>query len=211
MDNIEQLVESLAADTAKVKPAPHPFMLAVKWMAAAAVYLAVSLAASGLRPDLAQALQQPWYVAELVMLLLVFVASAVSAALLSFPDLHQKQALAFSPVVLFALFVLLMLFAWNADSPPAPLPVHSWQCTLSILLVSLLPAAWTFYAMRKYASTHYRWAGSIALLSAFSVGALWLRLHEVNDSIYHVVLWHYLPMLGTGLFGLWLGKKLLKW
>jgi hypothetical protein len=211
MADIEQLVETLAADASKVAPAPHPFVLALKWVGGGAAYLAVSLAVSGLRPDLAQALQHPLYVAELVALLLIFLATAFSAALLAFPDLHQKRALAFSPVALFALFVLLMLFAWHADNPPASLPVHSWQCTLSIILVSLLPGAWTFYAMRKYASTHYRWAGSIAVLSAFSIGALWLRLHEVNDSIHHVMLWHYLPMLVVGLLGLWLGKKLLKW
>jgi hypothetical protein len=210
MADIEQLVESLAADNTKVKPAPHPFVLGLKWIAAAALYLVISLALSGLRPDLAQALQSPWYDAELAMLLLLFMATAISAALLSFPDLHQKSALAYAPVAVFALFVLLMLAAW-IEVPAAPLPVHSWQCTLSITLFSLLPAAWTFYAMRKYASTHYRWAGGIALLSAFSVGALWLRLHEVNDSIHHVMLWHYLPMLAVGLIGLWLGKKLLKW
>ena len=210
MADIEQLVESLAADNTKVKPAPHPFVLGLKWIAAAALYLVISLALSGLRPDLAQALQSPWYDAELAMLLLLFIATAISAALLSFPDLHQKTALAYAPIAVFALFVLLMFAAW-VEVPAAPLPVHSWQCTLSITLFSLLPAAWTFYAMRKYASTHYRWAGSIALLSAFSVGALWLRLHEVNDSIHHVLLWHYLPMLAVGLIGLWLGKKLLKW
>ncbi|HTY98673.1 MAG TPA: NrsF family protein, partial [Rhodocyclaceae bacterium] len=61
------------------------------------------------------------------------------------------------------------------------------------------------------ASTHGRWAGSIAVLAAFSVGALWLRLHEVNDSIAHVVIWHYLPMLAAGSLGFGLGKRLLKW
>lgn len=211
MADIEQLVESLAADATQLAPAAHPFALALKWIGAGAAYLAVALAAAGLRPDLAHALHNPLYLAELGMLLLIFLTTALSAALLAFPDLHQKRALAYSPALLFALFVVLMLFAWHADSPPAPLPVHSWQCTLSILLVSLLPAAWTFYAMRRYASTHYRWAGSTAVLSAFSLGALWLRLHEVNDSIYHVLLWHYLPMLAVGFFGVWLGKKLLRW
>ncbi len=33
------------------------------------------------------------------------------------------------------------------------------------MLFSLLPVAWTFFSMRKFASTHYRWAGSIALLT----------------------------------------------
>ena len=89
--------------------------------------------------------------------------------------------------------------------------MHSFECTLSITLMMLLPAVWTFHSMRKNATTHYRLAGSVALLSAFSVGALWLRLHEMNDSILHVVEWHYLPMLAIGLLGLWLGKFILKW
>lgn len=212
MADIEQLVESLAADTAKLKVRhqAHPFLLSLKWIAAAAAYLGISLLVSGLRPDLAQAMQQPWYLVELALLLLLFLATATSAALLAFPDLHQKKVLAISPAVVFAIFVLLILAAW-IDIPEASLPVHNWQCTLSITLFSILPATWTLYAMRNYASTHAGWSGSIAVLSAFSVGALWLRLHEVNDSIEHVLLWHYLPMLAIGLIGWQLGQRWLKW
>ena len=75
----------------------------------------------------------------------------------------------------------------------------------------LLPALWMFFLMRNFASTHPYSAGSIALLSAFSMGALSLRLTESTDSIMHVVQWHYLPMVVAGVLGLWLGKKFLKW
>jgi len=211
MEKLDDLIDRLAQDTAAVKVAPHPYMLSLKWMGWALAYLILSLMLSGLRPDWMLKLHQPWFVAEIVALACIFVSTSVSAALLSFPDLHQMRRLAFAPVVTFALFVLVMLLAWQADNPPAPLPVHSFECSISITLFSLLPAAWTFYAMRKFASTHYHWAGSIALLSAFSVGALWLRLHEINDSIMHVVEWHYLPMMAGGIAGLWLGKKILKW
>lgn len=211
MTDIELLVAELANDAAAVRPAAHPFVLSLKLIAAAAVYLALLLAVSGLRPDLAHALLQPWYIAEVVALLLIFISTTISASLLAYPDLYQKRGLAFAPAAMFVLFLLVLLFAWRAENPPAPLPDHDFICTISILAVSLLPAAWTFYAMRKFASTHYRLAGCIALLSAFSIGALWLRLHEVNDSIVHVVEWHYLPMLGVGAIGLWLGKVLLKW
>lgn len=211
MGNIEELINKLAQDTTAVKPAPHPYMLSLKWVGAAVAYLAVSLAVSGLRPGLMEKFHEPWFAAEIAALLGIFIATSVSAALLAFPDLHQKRGAAFAPMLAFALFLLVILFAWNADSPPAPMPMHSFECTLSITLVSLLPAAWTFYAMRQYASTHYRLAGGIALLSAFSVGALWLRLHEVNDSVIHLIQWHYLPMLVFGLIGLRLGKVLLKW
>ena len=211
MANIEELVESLARDAAPVKPAPHPLMLSLGWVAGAAVYLVASLLISGLRPDLMQKLHEPWFVAEMVSLALIFIATSLSAAVLAFPDLHQMRKAALAPAGLFAIFVAVMFFALRADVPPAPLPMHSFECTANIALFSLLPAAWTFFAMRRYASTHYRWAGSVALLSAFSIGALWMLLHELNDSIIHAIQWHYLPMLGIGLIGWWLGKRLLKW
>jgi len=211
MGNIEELVDSLAADAKPVKPAPHPVALSLGWAAAAAVYLGLSLWLSGLRPDLAEKLQEPWFAAEMVSLVFLFAATALSAAVLAFPDLHQMRKAAWAPAGLFAAFLGILFIAWRADVPPAPLPVHSFECTASITLFALLPAAWTFFSMRRFASTHYRWAGSVALLSAFSVGALWLRLHELNDSVVHVVLWHYVPMLGAGLVGWWLGKRVLRW
>ncbi|MGH8120857.1 MAG: DUF1109 domain-containing protein [Gammaproteobacteria bacterium] len=211
MENIDELIDRLAQDTAAVIPAPHPYLLSLQWTGVAAAYLILALVFSGLRPDLMLKFQEPWFVTEIAALVCIFVATSLSAAILAFPDLYQKRGAAFAPVLAFLLFLLVISCAWIADSPPAPLPVHSFECTISIALVALLPAVWTLYVMRKYASTHGHWAGSIALLFAFSVGALWLRLHEINDSILHVVEWHYLPMLVFGLAGLWLGKTLLKW
>lgn len=211
MADIDDLVARLAQEADAVKPAPHPFMLSMLWLGAAAIYLVVSLLFSGARPDLLEKLHNPWFAAELVTLLALLVVTSLAAALLSFPDLHQKRRLVFAPLWPALLFVAVMSLAWQADTPPAPLPLHSFECTFSILLMTLLPAGWTFYFMRKQASTHYRLAGSIALLSAFSVGALWLRLHEVNDSIAHVVAWHYLPMLAIGWLGWRLGRLILKW
>lgn len=211
MGNIEELIDRLAQDTAAVKPAPHPYMLSLKWMGGAVAYLLLSLMLSGLRTDLMLKLHEPWFVAEIAALVCIFVTTSLSAALLSFPDMHQMRRVAFAPVITFALFVLVMFLAWLADSPPAPLPVHSFECTVSIALFSLLPAVWTFFEIRKFASTHYHWAGCIALLFAFSIGAIWLRLYEINDSIIHVIQWHYLPIIAFGIVGLWLGKVMLRW
>ena len=116
---------------------------------------------------------------------------------------YQKRGLVFAPVLAFVLFLPIIFCAWIADSPPAPMPVHSFECTFGITMVALLPAIWTLYIMRQYASTHSHWAGCIALLFAFSVGALWLIMHLIE--------WHYLPMIGFGIAGLWLGKTVLKW
>lgn len=211
MENIDELIARLAQDTALVKIAPHPFMLTAKWTGGAVVYLLLSLMFFGMRPDLMTKLHETWFAAEIASLAGVLISTALSAALLSYPDLHQKRRIVFAPIAAFALFALVIFFAWRADSPSSPLPIHNIECTRSITMISLLPAALMFYAMRKFASTHYLWSGTLALLFAFSVGALWERLHEQTDSIIHVIEWHYLPIIGFGIIGMWLGKALLKW
>ncbi|HTN93845.1 MAG TPA: DUF1109 domain-containing protein [Gallionella sp.] len=211
MGNIDDLIGKLAKDGTAVKPALHPVLLSLEWIAIAVCYLAVALMISGIRPDLMARLHDAWFAAEIVSLVAIFIATSLSAALLSFPDLHQMRRFALVPGIMFILFALVMYFSWQADNPPSRPPMHSVECTLSITLLAILPAAWIFYAMRKFASTHPNWAGSIALLSAFSIGALWLRLYEQTDSIRHVVEWHYLPMIAAGFAGLWLGKAILKW
>lgn len=211
MEDIDNLIATLAEDVRQVEPAAHPFFLSLKWIGAAAIYLVAALAVSGLRADFSDKLQSPMFVAEIAALFGIFASTSFAAALLAFPDMHQKKKLVFAPLVAFALFLLTLFFAWHQDMPAAPLPVHSFECTLSIMLMALLPSIWIFYSMRNYASTHSALAGGNALLASFSIGALWLRLHEVNDSILHVIAWHYLPMLSIGLVGLWLGKKILKW
>lgn len=211
MTDIDKLIGELSKQGGAVKTAPHPFMLSAQWMAAAVVYLAVALSISGIRPDLASKFQDAFFFLEILALLCFFVSSSISAALLSYPDLHQKRAVAYTPAGALVLLVLVMFFAWRADVPPAPLPIHSFRCSLEITLLSLLPISWTFYVMRRYASTYHRGAGGIALLFAFSIGALWLRLAENTDSVSHLIQWHYLPLFAFGISGMWLGKKLLKW
>jgi hypothetical protein len=211
MANIDELINKLAKDGKAVKPAHHPALLSLEWITVAVFYIAIALMISGLRTDLMAKLNEPWFAAEIATLAGIVVATSLSAALLSFPDLHQMRRVALLPAITFALFALVMFIAWRTDSPPTPPPMHSFQCTLMISMLAILPAVWIFFVMRRYASTHQYWAGGIAMLAAFSVGALWLRLHEQTDSIMHVIEWHYLPMIFVGLIGMWLGKLILKW
>jgi hypothetical protein len=211
MANIDELINKLAKDGTAVKPAHHPVLLSLEWITVAVFYLAVALMISGLRTDLMAKLHEPWFAVEIALLVGIVFATSLSAALLSFPDLHQMRRVVLVPAITFVLFALVMFLALRADSPPTPPPMHSFECTLSITMLAVLPAVWIFFVMRKFASTHQYWAGGIAMLAAFSVGALWLRLHEQTDSIMHVIEWHYLPMIFIGLLGMWLGKLILKW
>jgi hypothetical protein len=211
MGNTEELIKALAHDATPVTPVSHPFVQCAKWLGGGAVYLALSVMYLGLRPDVMERLHSPLFVAELGLLGGIIVATLLSAALLAFPDMHQKRGAAFAPVFAVLLFVLAIFMAWHADNPPSAMPMHNVECFLCIASISLLPAAWMIFSMRKFASTHPYLAGGIALLCAFSIGALALRLSEPTDSIAHIVEWHYLPMIGITMLGLWVGRVFLKW
>ncbi len=206
-----KLIEQLSHGAEPVKPVRHPYAQCALWLAGLVVYMTVVLLCIHTRSDVLAKLRSPLFFAETASLALVVITSALSAALLSYPDLMQKKPLAYAPLVAFALFLASVAVAWHADTPPAPPPEHEMMCTLCMALYALAPAIWLFTTMRKAATTHAKLAGVTAALCAFSIGGLTLRLAEETDSISHIVTWHYAPMLALSLAGVWLGKAILKW
>lgn len=211
MNTTEQHIASLVQDAELVEPAPHPLVLWLKWMGVAMVYIVATLFFLGVRADWIAQLHSPEFIAEIGLLIAIVATTSLSATLLAYPDMYQRSRLTLLPVAMFVLFIIVIFFAWQADNPPSPMPVHNLECSSTIAALALLPAAWMFFSMRQLASTHRRSAGMVVMLSAFSIGAITLRLSEQTNSIMHVIEWHYLPMIGIALVGAWLGKGLLKW
>lgn len=211
MADVELLIEQLSQGVTSVTPAVHPYKQCLKWMAGFASYLAALLFFFLPRPDLMEKLSSPLYLAEIISLSLIVASTALTSALLGFPDMLQKKAMLWTPVSSFAVFVAVIMLAYAMDTPPAPAPEHEMLCTLCLTLFSLLPAIWMFATLRKYATIHTSLSGYIATLCAFSVSALTLRLSEETDSISHIITWHYVPMLLISVAGIIAGKRLLKW
>lgn len=211
MSNTDQFITTLADSAGHVKPARSPWFIAARWVIVCTLYMAVIILLSGMRPDILAKLHWPIFAAEIGMLVSIFLTTALTAAILAFPDMHGMRRLAYLPLVFFGLFIAVIFRAWQMDVPPAPLPGHSHECTVAIMGYALLPGAWLFLTIRRFASTHAMLAGAVAVLAAFSVGALILRFIERTDSMEHIILWHYVPMIAVGFGGLFLGKKFLKW
>ena len=213
----DQLIAQLSADTKPVHHAANAWAMAAKWLALMVIYVALCVAYSGARPDLIAKLHAPLFLAEIVTLCLIIVGCTVSSALLSFPDMYQRKRIAYLPVFFFLCFACVMALAYRHDVTPATSPEHSFIfgafsiCSCFALLYALLPAAWLLHSIRSFASTHARAAGLVAVLAAFSIGALILRLNEQTDSITHVLRYHYAPMLFVAWIGVALGKKIIRW
>lgn len=210
MADTQQLITTLADQATPIAPA-RPLTLSFAWAAGSLFYIIALLFFFGLREDLGSQLQHPLFAAEISTLAWLALAAAMSAALLSFPDQYQKQTLLWLPVIPALVFLAVLYMAWLNDNPPAPTPAHGFECLLCIVCFSSFPAAWMFYQLRRQAGIHYYISGAVSLLAACGMGCLALRLSEPVDSISHLIMWHYLPMLGFAMLGLWLGKTFLKW
>ncbi|MBY0406500.1 MAG: DUF1109 domain-containing protein [Rickettsiales bacterium] len=210
MNKLDELIAGLATAPAPVTPRA-PMRMLWLWLAISFAYLALLVAVSGFRPDILDKIAQPLFTAEIAMLVFIILTTSIAAVFLSFPDMYQSPEFAWPPVALLVGFAVLLFLGWWADVPPAPLPPHGMECLICITLFSLVPATGLFYFLRQQASTHIYAAGAVAVVNAFSIGCLALRLSEETDSVAHLVQWHYLPMVGAAVAGIAAGRVFLKW
>lgn len=206
----EQLIAELAREAA-VKPAPSPWRISLRWLAFLTFYAALIIAFTSVRPDLLTALQHPLFALEILLLAGVVISALLCAALLSFPDLHQKRLLTFVPIFFFAAFAGVMVAAWLAEPSSSHTPGKGMQCLSCISAYAVLPAFLLLRGISRLATVRGAMTGMIALLAAFAMGGLLLRLNEPTDSIAHVMVWHYAPMMGVALLGLLIGRRFLRW
>lgn len=192
-----------------------PAYFALRLIAVLVVYVLGTQFCLGVRPDIAVQLVRPMFVLEAALLAMLTVSGTLAAILAMYPDAYRRAWMFRLPYAIFLLLVALIvaqLFAPADVRMVIPPPGgHAMKCALCIAATSLIPAALMFGLLRKGASVHPLKAGSFAVLAASGLGCLTLRLSEVNDSLMHLISWHYLPTLLFAAAGAVLGRYLLRW
>ena len=121
---------------------------------------------------------------------------------------------------LYALLVAalaLALWAWAYGATPAEARQMATQgktltaCLVAIPLLSVLPVASLFYALRQGATTAPRRAGFVAGLAGSGLSAALYALHCTEDSPLFFVTWYGLAILGVTLVSTLIGGRLLRW
>ncbi|MBN8543648.1 MAG: DUF1109 domain-containing protein [Alphaproteobacteria bacterium] len=215
MADTKQLIETLSAQATPVRPL-RPQRYALILLAALSIYaICAQCWLEGFRPDLAQQLQRPLFVVELLLLAAMLISSVLAALHAMRPDAIVQKYRMRLPFIFSGLMLLLVAFQLfmphdvrmvmsNADS-------HTHGCTAYIAFSSMLPAILIFWLIRKGATIMPMRAGLLAVIASMSVGALTLRLAEANDEIAHLLMWHYAPSLFFAALGAVLGRYLLRW
>lgn len=213
--NTEKLIEKLSQEKSTNTVLRSPVFYGLCLVATLLLYGMGSFLFFDIRPDIAVQFGRAFFAIEIAFLVFLVLSSIVAAIFSMYPDVYQKYIILTAPYVIFTLlvaFVIFQIIAMPMDAHMViPLDEHGMQCAVCIAAVSLLPSVLIFGLVRKGASVTPLSAGSFSVLAAAGIGSLVLRLSEINDSLVHIVLWHYAPTLVFAVIGAVIGKWLLKW
>ncbi len=198
-----------------MKPLQKPLSWILNISSLLASYAVISQIFLGVRADIFTQITRPLFALEVVLMLLLFFASVVAAVFTMYPDSYQKSRFLKLPYTIF--FTLLSIFIFQIFIPidsRMVMPetnIHTMECAICILFLSLIPSAYILLTLQKGATVNSSRSGIFAVLAATALGCLILRLSEANDSITHLLTWHYLPTFFFAKIGAMLGGWLLKW
>ena len=208
----EDLIAVLAVDVG-ARPRPVAVMLACA-MGLGGLGSAILFAAiMGPRPDLALALAAWRFDAKIALLALAVLAAARECHRLSRPTAHGRPGpLAHLVIVLTAALVATELALTEPSEWSARLVgTNAWLCLSVIPLLSALPLAALFWAMRTGAPAVPARAGFAVGLLAASIGGLLYATHCFDDSPLFVVTWYSLAAIVIAGAGALIGHRALRW
>ena len=161
----DNLIVELARTASPVTPLAPPFVRFVRWAAVMFVVAAVGVFVLGPRPDIADALGQPAYIARLLATLLMALLAAIAAFVLSVPGAERTKAQRIVPFVAVCAWAALLGTLLIAGGDPVArviaFPVN-WPCPYKILGFSLVPGFALFALLRRAAPLEPMWSASLA-------------------------------------------------
>lgn len=202
----DDLIRSLAADLQPVQRLRGVEQRAFLWAGSSLICVFLGTLALGVRADFWSRIRDPADLVRDAVLLLAFVLSARSAFQLSVPGAERSprgRMLSIGALLLWA-----GLVAADA-SGPAHASANGAACLWTVTGLGLVPAFAALRMLRKAAPLNPGWAGSAALLSAASLALLATNLVCARDDRFHVLLWHFLPVIAATLSGFHLGDRFL--
>ncbi len=207
------LINSLAANATPVRRLRPPLTRAVVWLLFAAFILALLAIGHGVRPDLAQRLQQPVFVVGIAASLLTGILAAIASFMVSLPD--RPRLWLFLPAPALAVWVSTIgygcLTNWVSIGPNGILPGETARCFATLVLTSL-PLSLAMLVMLRYAAplrpTAVTLTGSLAV-AAITATALSL-IHSLDATVM-ILMWNLgSAALIVALGGIF-GRRMFSW
>lgn len=207
------LIATLAGNLKPVRRLRPPVVRAACWLMLAALVLALLTISQGIRPDLAQRLQDRTFALSIAASLLTGVLAAIAAFQLSLPDRSRRWLLLPLPavVVWFSNIGYQCLAQWISIGPQGITLGEAARC-FATLVLSGLPLSLALLVMLRYAAPLR--PSAVALTGSLAVAGITataLSLFHVLDATALILMWN----LGTALLfvglGSLFGRRTFRW
>lgn len=194
----DALVDGLVDDLKPVKRVWSPAVHLGFWLAVELLVFGL-VAALALRMDILVQLQKPLFLLEFALLIAAGGLSAAMALLSAVPGREPgRGAVTLSLVLLAASFVVLYREMPTTAHAIASAP-WGMRCAFETIAIAILPWAALLLFARRGASLVPVAAGGLAGLAAFLLASATMRVVCPVDDFWHLVLWHFTPVvLGLG-------------
>ena len=201
-------IARLVRDAAPVVPLAAPAVRLARWAIASTALALLVVLALGVRPDLAAAMRDGWFVARAAVTLGIVVGAALLALMTSVPGLPAPPRVRALPwLASVAWFAMLAGIIAATRSPLATLAQTSPHpsCVLFIVAIATAPAATLLRMLRHAAPLERARAGGLVGLAGAALGALGAQFVCANDAAAHHLLWHFIPVVLLALASVPLG------
>ena len=187
------LINSLVADATPVRRLRPPLARAALWLLFAAFILVLVGLAHGVRPNLAERLEEPTFSVGIVASLLTGILAAVASFLISLPDRSRLWLLL--PVPAFVAWVSTIgygcLTNWVSIAPEGVRLDETARCFATLVLTSL-PLSLAMLIMLRYAALLRPTA--VTMMSGLAVSAMTataLSLFHDLDATVMILAWNF--------------------
>jgi hypothetical protein len=202
------LIEKLSQSNRPVQRLSSPSVSFAKWVVVSFFCVGIGASLFGIRTDLEEVVFQYGFTSQVFCSLGLALLSALSAFILSVPD-KEKTWVSVLPIATLVLwFISISQSFYVVDFVNGGIGL---SCIRDIVVLSFIPTVVLFLMLRRAAPLQKGRVGVFAGLSVAALGAVGTQFICHNDDPLHVIMWHYIPVLGIGFLGFWLGKFLLKW
>ena len=213
--NTDDLIKSLSENLEPTKP-----IYSVKscglLASAFLLFIVVLMGYIGTNDAVLTRLLNPMFILEMLILAVSASMAMMAAFRLSVPDTKIRPlTVAF---LLLPTIVLIALHSFNyleTSSTSLIEEMHNHDLFLheitNLLLMISLPTALLFYVIGRAAPTFRLWTGYAIVLSTACFAAIALRMFCGMDDGAHLIIYHYLPVLGVSGLGVFIGAVFLRW
>jgi len=194
---IEDLINKLSNNLIKKTPLENPYKITKNLLMFSVFYYILLQIFLGYRDDISEKATQPIFILEFLLILSLLISSLFSLSLSCYPDYHQKYFFTKIPQIIIIITMILFVAKIFIEENQAiqNRPIHNIECFICVILSSIIPSIYFFAKLKKGYSINYLRSLFFSIISAGSFSLMALRISEKNDSDFHIIFYHYSPII----------------